>query len=322
MESLKKLWGPRLIQDIQPSDIQLIRTEMMKRGCKISYIGTFLGLVRSFFKYCYEVRNIACLDPRKIRLPTTRQPEVAFLKPEEVARFIASIDTSRIHGLRFKAFVTTLLDTGMRISEALSLDRDSIDWETKTAFIIGKGGKRRMVMFRNWSHKWIQSYLSARLDSHKALFVIDNPPCEVKRIVPEDMRRYFRIYAKKAGLKRVTPHMLRRTAATTFWANGGDTRDIQLFLGHSKIAITERYLGTDWNKIQKAHDNYLNYGTAEETIAPNAVTKWHSRFDRCISHGGIDRPHAAHGLCDKCYVRRWRKGLIVKKELDKACQNL
>ena len=61
--------------------------------------------------------------------------------------------------------------TGMRIAEALSLNRAQIDWETQTAQIVGKGNKPRKVYFTDSALAWIRQYLDIRHDDHPALFV-------------------------------------------------------------------------------------------------------------------------------------------------------
>lgn len=74
--------------------------------------------------------------------------------------------------LCFRVLVEVLLGTGMRISEALSLKRSSINFQTGEATIIGKGNKERVVFFSPRSLNWVKEYVTRRQDRGEALFVV------------------------------------------------------------------------------------------------------------------------------------------------------
>ena len=93
----------------------------------------------------------------------------------------------------------TLLSTGMRISEAISLNRDSINYETKEATVIGKGSKARPVFFSDEALRWTSGYLSRRKDNNSALFVTYGD--EPKRLRRGDIPRFLKAVEKLAGVK-------------------------------------------------------------------------------------------------------------------------
>jgi integrase/recombinase XerD len=97
-----------------------------------------------------------------------------------------------------------------------------------------------------------------RKDTNPALFVTFG---ESNRLKAHDLSKQFKHYAEKAGLKKkVTPHILRHTAATTMSHNGADIRNIQLILGHSDIKTTAKYyLGVDKEALRKSHSQFLKY---------------------------------------------------------------
>src|SRR5262249_40131667 len=167
------------------------------------------------------VLEISCLDPGTIKLPRRKAPKVEYLTNAEIQALREYIDTSRILGIRLRALFESLLATGMRISEVISLDRNSIDKKTKEAQIVGKGAKARTVFFSDEALQWIDKYLALRRDGNAAMFVTygDNP----KRLQRGDIPRFFKAVAKLAGIeKRVTPHLLRHTFCTNLRNNGAD----------------------------------------------------------------------------------------------------
>jgi integrase/recombinase XerD len=98
---------------------------------------------KSFLAYCRNFLRISGLDPKQIRPPRRVKREVIFLNKEEIEAFIDTIGSRTVNDPHFRAIVETLLGTGMRISEVLSLNRTDIQWGKKEAKIVGKGNKER-----------------------------------------------------------------------------------------------------------------------------------------------------------------------------------
>src|SRR5207249_11021378 len=111
-----------------------------------------------------------------------RKPKrtVLYLSDAELNKFVDSIPLRtwtgkpRISGYRFRALLETLSATAMRISEALSLNRDTIDFARAQATIIGKGNKQRTVFFTSRALEWITRYLDIRQDAVAPLFATDD----------------------------------------------------------------------------------------------------------------------------------------------------
>lgn len=162
-------------------------------------------------------------------------------------------------GLRFRALVEVILGSGLRISEALSLDRGQLDRKTHEVRVIGKGNKERAAFLTGRAFHWIEQYLAARSDPHPALFVTLDGRSRLPR---SDVWRFFDRHRKLSGiLKPITPHVLRHTAATQLLFNGCPIGHIKEILGHSRLETTCRYyLGLDQRAAKAAHLKYLTYG--------------------------------------------------------------
>jgi len=209
------------------------------------------------------------IEANKVKAPRAAKREVIYLNNEEIKRFIDSIKIENewkgrkkqknlfIDGLRFRTLVEVLLGTGARISEALSLDRDKIDFAKAEAKIIGKGNKERILFFNQRCLYWIRYYLEQRRDKEKALFVTRR----LTRLHREDVSKLFKTYTKKSGIpKRVTPHILRHTMATNLLFNGCPINHVKEILGHERLETTcKYYLGVDKTVAKEAHRNFLNF---------------------------------------------------------------
>ena len=143
---------------------------------------------------------------------------------------------------------TTLLDTGLRISELCGLDIDDVDTEDMSALVIGgKGEKDRTVLFTQSTVDVIESWMPIRENrsnlantQSRAMFLSRRG----RRINPRSIQKMMDRLADSADIPRtrLSPHTLRHTFATGLLERGADLVTIQRLLGHSSIATTRVYL--------------------------------------------------------------------------------
>lgn len=258
------------IEEISPAHITLLKQMNFSRGAGESRMLNIVFALKSFLNYCRDSLGLMVMDSAKVKSPKRSRREVEFLDSEEIKAFIDAIKIEnqnpqknkntpkiRMDGLRFRTLVEVLLGTGMRISEALSLQRGIIDWEKAEAKIIGKGNKERTVFFTPRCLQWIKYYLDQRNDQLPYLFITQRGT-PLKR---EDISGLFRRYGQKAGIKKkLTPHILRHTVATNLLFNGCPISHVKEILGHSKLETTCRYyLGLDKTKAKEAHSTFLRF---------------------------------------------------------------
>jgi integrase/recombinase XerD len=258
---LLKYFGHLQLHQIKPAHVLQFRDAMNARQLSIARQYSILMMLKMFLSFCRNVLEAQCLDPSTIRLPKRAAPKVEYLTNDEIESMREHTDTTHRMGLRLRALFETLLATGMRISEALSLDRNSIDPQTKQVAIIGKGNKRRTVFFSDEALHWIDRYLNMRRDTHPALFVTYG--AHPGRWTRGDIPRYLRALGQAAGFeKRVTPHLLRHTFCTNLRNHGADISLIKDLAGHQDIHTTARYyLSSDTRILKDAVARYLDYST-------------------------------------------------------------
>lgn len=270
------LWLIRVGGDLPPARISEehllgLKTAFARRGVGPARVRRLMNGVRSFLKFCRLALGIETLDPGRVRGPKVPRREVIFLTPEEVRRFLSAIPVYTNNGGRhslnrtwvsFRALVEVLLGTGMRISEAVSLKRSSVNFETGEAKIIGKGNKERVVFFSPRALGWLKEYLNRRRDKGEWLFALPSgKPLQVKAV-----QHRFRKVQRLSGLaKKVSPHILRHTFATTLQMNGAPIGLIKELLGHEMLETTCRfYLGVDKRQARQAVRRYLDYDLMED----------------------------------------------------------
>jgi integrase/recombinase XerD len=248
--------GDKGISTLTVQDFVRLKRVMTDRGVGHARIASVVFATRSFLSYCRTFLKLSTLNPKQIRPPKRQRREVIYLTNEEIEAFLATMDTRTFTDLRFRVIVETILGTGMRISEVLSLNRKDIEWEQKEAKIVGKGSKERRVFFTDRALSWVSRYLERRNDTCEAVFVTTGEP---QRLTPGDMWRFFKRHRQKAKLtKRVTPHILRHTVATNLVFNGCPIVHVKEILGHERLDTTCRYyLGVDKELAKRAHKEFL-----------------------------------------------------------------
>jgi site-specific recombinase XerD len=264
LERACKILGDIAPQELDFRNIVALKADLHAKHAGAYWTRTIVNSLRSFLRFCQLVLGLQVLDPKAIKLPAIPRRDVVFLTPEEIERFLIAIPVFdknhrfNLGWLGFRSLVEVLLSTAMRISEALSVKRADINFETGVAQIIGKGNKQRSVFFTPRALGWIKEYVNYRSDDAEWLFVLPD-----RRPLPyEVVRTRFRTIRRLAGLhKVVTPHILRHTCATTLLFNGCPIGHIKEILGHDRLETTCRYyLGVDKTAAKEAHRKYLSFG--------------------------------------------------------------
>ncbi|MBR2710172.1 tyrosine-type recombinase/integrase [Candidatus Saccharibacteria bacterium] len=219
--------------------------------------------LRGFLKYLAR-REIRSLDPSLVELPHIIRKQVTFLHYDEVEDMLEQIDLSTESGLRDRAIIELLYSGGLRVSELVGLNRDSINLERREFMVRGKGSKDRPIFISQSAADRVQDYLDARTDSLPALFLNNSRNLQTvdtsgnyRRITARSVERIVEKYARLAGItKHVSPHTLRHSFATDLLMNGADLRSVQSMLGHADISTTQIYTHVTDAHLKEVHDKF------------------------------------------------------------------
>jgi len=266
------IWGKWLVEagkdwlNAQYPDIeQFAAWQMRERGVKAHIVNRRLSALSTFYRWL--VRNgIVESDPvamaEKPKLPL-RIP--VWLEREEQAQLEATIRDRRnipinVFGnnqkhmtetrRRYEMLFGLLLNSGLRISEALALkaaDVRIVDGIAKSARVIGKGDKERLIPLPGAFGAVFGFWLKDRNRTEAVFAKANGQP-----VSPQAARNYLRGMLEKAGIdKKISPHKLRHTYATNLLNAGAELVDIKALLGHESIATTQIYTNVGQERMEK-----------------------------------------------------------------------
>ena len=180
----------------------------------------------------------------ELDLPRRRRTLPRTLSPAEAERLVEAANGVTPRALRDRALVELLYGAGLRVSEAVGLQKSSVDLDARLVRCIGKGSKERMVPLGRQAAQALRRYLARGrpfLDSrHRPELFLNAKGGGLTRA---GAFLILRRLAATAGLEpeRVHPHLLRHSFATHLLEGGADLRSVQEMLGHADLATTELY---------------------------------------------------------------------------------
>ena len=217
----------------------------------------YLAAIKLWFKWLTRAHHILANPAADLELP--RQPKRLpgrILSAQEVEAILREAEPSGAQGLRDRALLELLYATGIRRTEAASLDLYAPDLLRGVLWVRhGKGGHQRVVPLGERAAAWMEKYLmQARPEllagDSQALFLSDyGLPMRADQIA-DKVRRYMQF----AGIyKGGATHLLRHACATHMLEGGADIRFIQAMLGHSSLETTEIYTHVSIDKLIAVH---------------------------------------------------------------------
>ncbi|MBI2760952.1 MAG: site-specific tyrosine recombinase XerD [Chloroflexi bacterium] len=160
---------------------------------------------------------------------------------------------------RDKAMLELLYATGMRVTELVSLDLDSIVLRAESAYVrcVGKGSKERSIPIHEHAAEAVQTYLDegrpllVRMRGERALFVNRRG----ERLTRQGFWLILKSYAQAANItEHVTPHTLRHSFATHMLKGGAPLRNVQELLGHANISTTQVYTQITQDHVRDVYE--------------------------------------------------------------------
>ncbi len=244
-------------------DIRTLRryaAGLSERGIAPATIARRLAALRGLFRIQMELGAREDNPAELLSSPKRAQRLPRVLKAAEVAALLDSIPATTPLELRDRALFELAYACGLRAEELVSLDLESIQFDSETVRVEGKGGKTRLVPMGEHALGALERYLARGrplLQSEpqeRALFLSKSG----HRLSTSDIRRRLNAWASRAmgrlpALARVHPHALRHSFATHLLDGGADLRAIQELLGHSTISTTQVYTRVESARLRSTY---------------------------------------------------------------------
>ena len=240
-------------------DTDLIRDwmeYMMDNGATPRSVARRLSAVKSFYRFGLKHGLVAHDPAHAIHKPKFDRPLPQFVRENDFDNLLdRQVWATDIISTRTRTILLLFYETGIRLSELIGLDDNSVDLEKKELKVDGKGRKQRIVPFgdelaavlRHWREQRDREYPLRPTNA----FFVDN---KKKRMRPFQVRAIVKNQLSLVdGLDRRSPHVLRHSFATAMLNNGADLESVQRLLGHESLSTTEIYTHTTFEQLKKIY---------------------------------------------------------------------
>ena len=213
-----------------------------------------LSSLRSFYQFLVRKQMLKNNPANDIRAPKTGRKLPDTLDTEALTQLL-EIQGDSILAIRDRAIMELFYSSGLRLSELVDLDLNSVDLKENIVHAIGKGNKARLLPIGRKAVEAIQCWISRRIELAKieetALFVSNRGT----RISTRSVQQRLNYWRQKQGLEQhIHPHKLRHSFASHILESSGDLRAVQELLGHADISTTQIYTHLDFQHLAKVYD--------------------------------------------------------------------
>tara|TARA_R110000868_G_scaffold262401_2_gene521124 strand:+ start:105325 stop:106239 length:915 start_codon:yes stop_codon:yes gene_type:complete len=247
-----------VLEKLSIDDLQAFITDgILKEKVSKQTVNRRLSSVKTFFKW---LKRKEILQNDNVSLVKNIKAEKAppkALPKEDILNILKKLrppsQGADMHEKRDYCLILTLYGLGLRISEALQINKEDIGGER--VIITGKGDKQRSLPLPKPVKLAMQDLAKDLPHTAKTCPLFINQRY-ADRLTPRAAQMIVKKVRIQLGLAdHVTPHTLRHCFATHMLENGADIRTIQELLGHASLTATQRYLAIDAKELKKAHDS-------------------------------------------------------------------
>lgn len=245
-------------QPASPESVDGFLSSLYEQGMRPATIARKLAAVRGFHRFLVAEGETDEDPTRFTETPRARMGFPKALDVHETFRLVEAPPPDTPLGIRDRAMLETMYGTAVRVSELVGMDLMELDLDTRSAMVTGKGNKQRLVPLGRPAVEAVRAYLPVRLDLCGSR---DDPGAVFLnarggRLTRQGVFGIVRKHALAAGIPqtRISPHVLRHSAATHMVEGGADLRTVQEILGHASVSTTQVYTRMS---LQHLHEVYV-----------------------------------------------------------------
>lgn len=215
----------------------------------------YVRALKSFFNWLFKEGYTEEDELGQIKPPRTPKKLVDPLSREEITLIMASLDPGTLWGSRNVTIFLLLLDTGIRFSEALTLEMSRLHLEDNYLKVMGKGQKERIVPFGSSAQRVLMKYIyhfrPEPSRGNRVFLNLDGSP-----MTETGLKLMIRRLGKSSGVPRLHAHLLRHTFAVNYLMDGGDVFTLQQILGHTTLEMVRRYINLSGAQLMAQHQRH------------------------------------------------------------------
>jgi len=224
-----------------------------------------LVAIKSFMRFLeYRAPSLLEQSRRILAIPAKRTDSrlISYLSLEEMQAVLNAPNLQRRDGIRDRAMLHLCFAAGLRVSELVNLSLSAVAFEpSPTVHIQGKGRRERLLPLWKQTAMDLRAWLAVRGQPRSPeLFVNARNQTMTRWGFEYVLRKHGQVAAERCPslkAKRLSPHVLRHTAAMLVLQATGDIRKVSLWLGHADIQTTEAYLRADPTEKLEAMDTMV-----------------------------------------------------------------
>ena len=244
------------------ADLDVVRSwiaSMMDAGAAPSSVNRKLSSLRSFFDFLRREGRVLENPVQNLRGPKCRKKLPTFVREDEMDVLLDDVDFGTGYSAcRDKMIIRLFYETGIRLSELVSMDVASVDMHASVIKVLGKRNRQRIIPFASGLKAALEEYLQVReqfaVQDSLALFLSDKGvrvnPGTIYRMVNNRLTLV-------TSVKKKSPHVLRHSFATAMLNNNAEIGAVKELLGHRQLATTEIYTHLSFEDLkgfyEKAH---------------------------------------------------------------------
>jgi site-specific recombinase XerD len=254
----------RNVSTIETIDAGLLREFLLvlaEAGHNPGGVHSYFRIVKAFLRwYEREAEPDGWRNPiRKVDPPKVPEQLLEPVDLATIARLVQACGADPL-GLRDRAILLTLLDTGVRAGELVAFDLADFDALGGTLAVRrGKGGQGRLVFLGFKARKAVRAYLKVRGRFAGPLFATRDGD----RLRYTGLKSMVRRRAGQAGVARPQLHAFRRAFALEMLRAGADLLSLQRLLGHADLSVLRRYVKQNVEDLRAVHARHSPADNAE-----------------------------------------------------------
>lgn len=246
--------------EVKPEHIREFVTVLRDLGLMISSVVRNLSSIKNFHKFIVN-EDLSQNNP-SLHIETPKEPKTypAVMTVDEIERLFAAPDKETDLGIRDRAMLEIMYACGLRISELLTIEYNSVIFPEGIVRVIGKRNKERIVPIGNSALIHLKKYLSdvrpalASKGKTKSVLFLNSRGSKMSRM---GFWKIVRKYVQLANLSiDIHPHTFRHSFATHLLEGGADLRSVQEMLGHADISTTQIYTHIDREHLKQVYKQY------------------------------------------------------------------